>query len=80
MFYVVETLKMNFAKFFWDIAIVMIALYPDDPLAVRNLLNNVQSLLVRWCQFCVRVVDNVAIKDKFMIFRNISEKALKALI
>ncbi len=64
----------------WDIAIVMIPLYPNDPLAVRDLLDNVQDPLVRLFQFFVRVVDDVAIKDKFMIFRNTSEKTLKVLI
>ena len=64
----------------WDIAIVMIPPHPNDPLAVRDLLDNVQDPLVRLFQFFVRVVDDVAIKDKFMIFRNISQKALKVLI
>jgi hypothetical protein len=76
----VETLEMYSPKPSWDIAIVMIPPHPNDPLAVRDLLDNVQDPLVRLFQFFVRVVDDVAIKDKFMIFRNISQKALKVLI
>jgi len=63
MFYSVETLKMYFPKPSWDIANVMIPLYPNDSLAVRDLLNEVQNPLVRRLQFCVRVVDDVTIQD-----------------
>ena len=80
MFYGVETLKMYSPKPSWDIAIVMIAPYPDNPLAVRDLPNKLQDSLVQWLQFRIRVVDDVAIQDKFMIFRNTSKKALKVLI
>ena len=37
----VETIEMYFPKPSWDIAIVMVAPYPNDPLAVRALFNKV---------------------------------------
>jgi len=80
MFYGVETLEMYLPEPSWDIANVMIPPYPNDPLAVRDLLNKVQDPLVRRLQFCVRVVDDVAVQDKFIIFRNTSEKTLKIWI
>lgn len=80
MFYGMEAPKMYFPKPSWEIAVVMIPPHPNDPLAVRDLLNKVQDPLICWLQFRIRLFDDVAIQDKFMIFRNISEKALEVLI
>jgi hypothetical protein len=80
MSYGVETLEVYPPKPSCDIAIVMIPPYPNDPLAVRDLFNKVQDLLMRWLQSLIRVVDYVTIQDKFMLFRNTSEKELKVLI
>jgi hypothetical protein len=43
----------------------MIPQHPNDFLAVRDLLNKVQDLLVRLLQFRIRVVDNVAITTRY---------------
>ena len=80
MSYIVEVPKMYFPKPFWDIAIVMIPPYPNDPLTVRELPNKVHDPLVRWVQFRIRIVNDVPIQNKFIIFRNIAEKAPKFLI
>ena len=71
---------MDFPKLFWGIAVVMIPPHPNDSLAVRDLLNKVQDPLMCRLQFLIRLFDDVAIQDKFMTFRNISEKALEVLI
>ena len=75
----VEALKMYFPKPIWDIAIVMISLYPDNLLTVRNLLNKVDDPLVRWLQFRVRIVNYVTIQNKFVILWDVPEKAFKFL-
>lgn len=64
----------------WGIAIFVIPPYPNDRLAPRELPDKVQDPLVRRLQFGIRVVDNVAIQDEFMILRYACEKALKVLI
>ena len=58
----------------------MIPPYPNDGVALRELPDKVQDPLVRWLQFRIRVVDNVAIQDKFMILGNACEKTLEVLI
>jgi len=80
MSYAVEALKRYFPEPSWEIAVVMIPPNPNDLLAVRNLLNKVQDPLMWRLQFRIRIVDDVSIQDKFMIFRNIAEKALEVLI
>ena len=52
---------MYFPKPIWDITIVMIPLYPDNLLMVRNLLNKVHDPLVSWLQFRIRIVNYVTI-------------------
>ena len=80
MFYGVEALKMYFPEPSWEIPVVMIPPHPNDPLAIRDLLNKVQDPLMWRLQFRIGVVDDVSIQDKFIIFRNIAEKALEVLI
>ena len=71
---------MYFPEPSWEIPVVMIPPHPNNPLAVRDLLNKVQDPLMWRLQFRIRLVDDVAIQDKFMIFGKICEKALEVLI
>ena len=70
---------MGFPKPLWGIAIIMISPHPDDFLVVRGLSDTVQNPLVRWLQGCVRVVDDIPVKNKLMALRNTCEKTLEVL-
>ena len=70
---------MYFPKPIWDIAIVIIPLYPNSLLTVRNLLDKVHNPLVGWLQFRIRIVNYVTIQNKLVILWDVPEKAFNFL-